>query len=136
MHNFCIRYRNSKVFLSDLRARAALRFSRKATYSLANGDGVSWFSKKDRLDLRPTRFSQGCLDIFTTQQLRVSPIEPNLVRLELILQIAGARRLHWIQILARACSETGDGVYTAKHILVPGFARRGTCLHTLLCKAA
>ena len=82
----------------------------------AFGYGISWFSKKDRLDLRPTRFSQGCLEISTTQQLRVSLIVPNLVRLELILQVAGAGGLHWIQILARACSETGDGVYTATHI--------------------
>ena len=81
---FCIRYRNSKVFLSFLRARAVLQFSWRSTYCMYR---VSWFSKKDRLDLHPTRFSQGRLGISTTQQLRVSLIVPNLIRLVLILQV-------------------------------------------------
>ena len=64
-----------------------------------------------------------------------SLLEPLHVRLVLVLQVAGTGGLRLIDFLARACSETGDGVDTAKH-LVPGIARRGSCLYTLLHKAA
>ena len=61
---------------------------------------------------------------------------PNLVRLVLILQVAGAEKdsigfKFWPELALRPGARL-----VPPNILVPGFARRGTCLHTLLRKAA